>query len=1328
MPRLRFQQASQQLEVPNIAAPAQLRGGQVPNVMQFLQYDIGPAQAVSNLGKVAGKAADRLYDHYIYDLERGDRERRRGERDTIDALASSIKQFAVDQRISRMDELRDSEITGEQFMKDVNQVTDREIGVLLNGDLVQAHFEEFGYSEKEKKKFLSRTRTQLQNAARSDTTQTIVAKFTAEQQQEQSEYLNVLESAKLDFAQSAQAAGLTFRAEYDSDSDRGKLSDDIDELLTTIQTRAQNKLPERFHSQLENELRRQFITSNGSLQLWAINKQFSEEEKEKAKNINLARRTARNEFVKLARSERLGQRLAETTDPEEAKTLAQSIQAKIQATVNSAAEKFNITESTDIEQISLDLQEISTQESFALQAETIQRYIRDEDEKERKAERLRDVTNDQIRQQAAEFYTDQTASILERYNNREISLKEAQTELGLAASAAEVKFQISGDFESLSDDQNVFNTQIRNTVQGLRSGLNQRLSATEGNRQNATSEETKRETQRMDEKRKADIIDEAAIAYRRKLVEFTLDMQNDPDANYTLENIRQTQLQFLEETLDEFAPESEESVLGKRSDVKLALNKIQISREQQVAQATNSNQIRIKAGGQMEAYLGGMREKQAELEKQVESLELDPIKAGEQLQAFAMESRKNIVADLNSNNLKAVASDFDTAAEHRVTIPGMVTSFVGKMDKINIDRTRNQDISRADQIADMTGDLSTLQDMYRTFDDERDVIAGASEGDPRLSAIASIFGPSIGTIYEEGEVRRIVAEYATKIDTMDANNLLIKALDGDRDAISQGLILTQEPGADGSGFPGIIGSPRRTLRQQFKTAEDNLTTRDAQSLKNELSNHFIFASSGAAEFNPNLLEDLRDQGKFDKDPNINKSRYEGAKAQERYSILFNALTSGTVEDLPEEFEPTKSLAYKSDAAISAIQKTLEPLNFMRSELGDIPQKSVDLSSLTTQNSAFNNQINKIKQDREDNPSRIHTAQFLSSLTQEQLLPKSDAEASFQQLNPRLWSGNVFNSDRIDFVTQEQRRVQPGRVPLYFDDDQITNINEAWGRTNQDPFARANLIKSIEEQSGKHFPEAMRQLDGRSDIKMTDQVYADYSKNHVIAGIHMAKTMNNNQLFAKIGELTENRQDINDEVFSDDDVIAFSGAFSADPKTASAMSMLVRNYALAKMSSDPSAPDFGTAFEQAKKDLITDKYAMVPSNYGRSHFLVDRKNLNVLLMEQPEAIKKGLDTYIEGIEFNTASRRAVEDNQHYFVGRGDGTYFLFGNLQGSQTPLQDSTGKPIMIGQREVNKFGLEQLYQTEQEKDKQRTGLMTPKTQEDIDYMTSLEEALKLYP
>ena len=93
MPRLRFEQASQQLEVPNIAAPAQLRGGQVPNVMQFLQYDIGPAQAVSNLGKVAGKAADRLYDHYIYDLERGDRERRRDEGDVTNSLATSIKGY-----------------------------------------------------------------------------------------------------------------------------------------------------------------------------------------------------------------------------------------------------------------------------------------------------------------------------------------------------------------------------------------------------------------------------------------------------------------------------------------------------------------------------------------------------------------------------------------------------------------------------------------------------------------------------------------------------------------------------------------------------------------------------------------------------------------------------------------------------------------------------------------------------------------------------------------------------------------------------------------------------------------------------------------------------------------------------------------------------------------------------------------------------------------------------------------------------------------------------------------------------------------------------------
>ena len=1310
MPRLQFQQASQQLEVPNIAAPAQLRGGQVPNVMQFLQYDIGPAQAVSNLGKVAGKAADRLYDHYIYDLERGDRERRRDEGDVTNSLATSIKGYVSNLGRERTGEFRDRGIAAEDFEISVQKEIDDQIEVLLGNDLVTAHIESHNLSESQAKKFRNRLKNSLENASLAGEDRIIGRKFDIEDEQVENDYKRVIIGARQDFAQAVQDKGLLFKSQYTAESSRQQLSEDIDAELANIITAAKNDLPERFHTRLEQELRGQFINQNGQLQLWSVNQQFSEDQKNKVKDVNLARRQASIEFRDYMREQDLENRLKETNDPEVIKQLSQQIVSKAQEVVSKAAQARGIENERDIALIGQDLQAIAGEGDYSMKLQAINRFLREEDELERENDRLQALTEDQRRAEAQRAYNEQVAPIIQNYNNRSITFKEAQDQLKAASESVQSQFlRVAPIGQELSPEDKVFNGSITQSVDGIYSSINLSISREEGSRENSLSQTQKLDRKRQEETQKAAIIDDAAIEYRRRLINFNEDMVRKPSSAHTSEFIQQEQNRLLNETLDEFAPQDFESQFPVRSEVNRALSKIQISQAEQIVRSVTANQIRLKSGGEMGKYLSGLREKRKELEGKVKSMEISPIEAGEQFETFARTSKANTVETLKQTpEMGAVAEDFEFAAEHRITVPSMVSGFVSEMDRENIQITKTQHVARADEIAGNTGEINLFQDMYRTFDNDQD---------PRINAIQDIYRPSVGSIYTQGEYDQIIQGYASKIDNADANNLLIK---GDKESLELGLKLLQEPGAAGAGFPGLTGQTRRSLRNNFKRGLEQLETNDRIGLQIRLENHYLYASTGSENFNPNLLESLRDQGLFNADSKINQRMYETAKAQQLYSLNYYSKFSGTDESLPAEFEPSKPMELKSDAAIAAVMQSLEPQNFMASNLQGLPKDSIDLNSLSTQYSKFKNSIDAVKRDRQENPSRIHSAQYVAGLTPDLLIPKSQSELQFSQENPRIWDNQVFNSDRIDHVITEQRRVQPRRVPLYFDDDQITNINEAWARTSEDPSARATLIKTIEQQTGKHFTEAMRQLDDRSDIKLSDQIYADYGKDHVIKNIHIARTADKKTLYSRL----EDTDDIN-ELKNDPDLAHFTSAFAADPKSRMQMEDLVINYALSLVSENM---DLSDAYDQAKKDLIDDKYAVIPTNYGRSHFLVERANLNALLMEQPESIKKGLDTFIEGIEFNTASRRAVEDNQHYFVGRGDGTYFLFGNLQGSQTPLQDSTGKPIIIGQREVNKFGLEQLYQTEQEKDKQRTGLMTPKTQEDIDYMTSLEEALKLYP
>jgi len=1281
MPRLRFQQASQQLEVPNIAAPAQLRGGQVPNVMQFLQYDIGPAQAVSNLGKVAGKAADRLYDHYIYDLERGDRERRRDEGDVTNSLATSIKGFVSNLGRERTGEFRDRGIAAEDFEISVQKEIDDQIEVLLGNDLVAAHIESHNLSESQAKKFRNRLKNSLENASLAGEDRIIGRKFDIEDQQVENDYNQAIIGAKQDFAQAVQDKGLLFKSQYTAESSRQQLSQDINDELSSVIEAAKNNLPERFHTRLEQELRGQFINQNGQLQLWAVNKEFSEDQKNKVKDVNLARRQASIEFRDYMREQDLENKLKETNDPEVINQLSQQIVSKAQEVVSKAATARGIKNERDIALIGQDLQAIAGEGDYNMKVQAINRFLREEDELERENERLQALTEDQRRAEAQRAYNEQVAPIIQNYNNRNITFKEAQDQLKAASESVQSQFlRVAPIGQELSPEDKVFNGSITQSVDGIYSSINLSISREEGNRENSLSQTQKLDRKRLEETQKAAIIDDAAIEYRRRLINFNEDMVRKPSSAHTSEFIQQEQNRLLNETLDEFAPQDFESQFPVRSEVNRALSKIQISQAEQIVRSVTANQIRLKSGGEMGKYLSGLREKRKELEGKVKdpNIMLSPIDAGEQFQAFAQTSRASIVETLKQTpGMGAVAEDFEFAAEHKITVPSMITGFVSEMDRENVKITKTQHVARADEIAGNTGEINLFQDMYRTFDNDQD---------PRINAIQDIYRPSVGSIYTQGEYDQIIQGYSTKIDNADANNLLLK---GDKESLELGYKLLQEPGAAGAGFPGLVGQSRRGLRNNFKTALEQLQANDRIGLQIRLENHNLYASTGSENFNPNLLESLRDESMFNADPAINQRMYQTAKAQQRFSLSFYSLTNGTEENLPEQFEPGIPLNRKSDAAISAVMSELEPQNFMGKYLQDIPKDSVRLSDLTSQYGKFQTSVGKVLEDRENNPSRVHSLQYRASLSPESLVPKNDEEIFIRDTFPALWQNQVFSSDRINFVNEEQRRIQKNRVPLSFDDGDIDLVNAAWDRTAEDGQARAALIQMIESQAGDKAAEVFTELDTRSKIKIQHSLYADYAfSGTVLTNLHAALTATDKQLYSRIGEEPQDRYTFNQDFRNDPDVTAFSSAFAVDSKTRTQMEVAVRKYALNLMSVNTDL-DQTDAITQAKQDLIFNKYVLVPSDFGKTHFLAHRSETNALIKDQPEFIQRGLKTYTDNLELNEASKRVYEDEQTFFVRDKNGSLVLFGMFAGKPSPVQDSNNKMIVVGKKQMNRLGLE---------------------------------------
>ena len=137
-----------------------------------------------------------------------------------------------------------------------------------------------------------------------------------------------------------------------------------------------------------------------------------------------------------------------------------------------------------------------------------------------------------------------------------------------------------------------------------------------------------------------------------------------------------------------------------------------------------------------------------------------------------------------------------------------------------------------------------------------------------------------------------------------------------------------------------------------------------------------------------------------------------------------------------------------------------------------------------------------------------------------------------------------------------------------------------------------------------------------------------------------------------------------------------------------MEVALRKYALNLMSVNTDL-DQTDAITQAKQDLIFNKYVLVPSDFGKTHFLAHRSETNALIKDQPEFIQRGLKTYTDNLELNEASKRVYEDEQTFFVRDKNGSLVLFGMFAGKPSPVQDSNNKMIVVGKKQMNRLGLE---------------------------------------
>jgi len=1301
MPRLRFRPAQAQAKAPTITPAKKAQGAAAPNVMQWLQYEIGPEQAINKLGQVVGKGADMAFDAYIDDLGRQERERRQEEADIIDALAGQIKRFAQDERVELYKDISNKKITTEDFKTKIRTRIEEKRNSLLSSELVTAYLAD---NPSRKKSFLRGAKVSLDNAGHSNTVETILQKLSKAEEQQKRTYEETLREAKLEFAQKASDSGLLYKEEYTPETSRSEISEELDSIQANIINNYNNILPKEYHQRLANDLQGLFINSNGGLQTWSVHQTLEERGKKKSRKVVLAKRQARLALAEFANENRLAQKLSSAT-PEKADEANRTLLQEIGSIVGNVMKdpKFRgVLDDLHEEEITTDLNSIFKDQDYATKAESINRLLQEKDEVERNQEQLKLKDKRTRLGQAEVDFQNGTKSIIQRYNAKEITLEEAESQIKAVAESARQKNQIepTPNATELSDEDNQFNRDLQLHADGLRSSLETRLSSAEGTRTAQQSEATKQELKRMREKKERDDINNTAVLYRERLIDFNSEMQrNRGDKKYDLEFIQQEQLRILDEVLtDEFG------IPGDREHQRVALKgrafdelkKIQVSQKEQLSHAITADSINLEAGGFMGRFMKEITEQRDSLEEQVKDGTIsNPLEASSSFESFVEKKKEHYLEEAKNGPLPAVAFDFETAPEFRSKVPAMISGFKMKMTVRNEGNIKDMDAARVQEIIDLTDDLGELESLspsYRTFKDEDDVVRGESEGDQRIMAVASIYASKMGSVYSQGEVADLIQKAAIQIDHNDMNRLLM----GDEASLRKGIqILTR--GSEEEGAPAIIGGPRRVLLGQFRTALKQYKENDRAGIQQRIRNHHDRTLHGAPSRDPDTLEKLFNAGLFDDDPKINERIYKKHKYQQKYNETLHGLIKGTTSKLDESYEPELPLIHKSNASLNKLAAELDPTVWVdKNKPEGFDVNDADLQELRISHNELGRQISRIAQERELDSSAPASRRFLDTAEGQNIpMPNTQEEVALASTFPELWSQQTFSSKRIKYVIGEQIRINPHKTPEFFSKNEIDNINNSFLNTQDSGVMRANLMAMIEQQSGPDFDDVIAELDKKTDIKSENQLYLDFMGSRTITeNLHSALTASNAALYKRFEE--GQGKEFNRMVSEDPEIGAFTSSFAIDSTTANKMELAVRKYALQLHSSDPKKEMTELeAIQQAKDDLIHSKYTIVPTDYGAASFLQEKEKTNTLLHANPKIIQKGLKSLTDKVDFFDASQRAYDSGHTFFINAGEGVQ-LFMMSEGKATPAVDKSGKIITFTDKDINLVGLEALLAKEE--------------------------------
>ena len=1304
MPRLRFRPAQAQAKAPTISPAKQAQGTAAPNVMQWLQYEIAPTEAIEKLGQVIGKGADMAFDAYIDDLGRQDRERRQEEADITDALAGQIKRFAQSERVKLYKDIKNRKISTEQFETNITQRLKDKRDALLKSDLVKAYLED---NPARKKPFMRRLTVQLEDAGHSDTTQTILEKLTTAEEQQKRIYEETLREARLEFAQKASDAGLLYKEEYTPETSRSEISEELDSIQADIINNYNNILPEEYHRELASDLRRLFINKSGGLEAWQVHKTLEERGKKESRKVVLAKRQARLALAEYANENELAQKLT-SASPEEADEANEALLTQIGLIVTNVMEdpEFrSVLDDLHKDEITTDLNSIFQGEDYKTRAAAIDRLLQEADEQERKQEQLKLKDQRTRLGQADVDFGDSVRGIIEQYNAEEISLEEAESSIEAAAESARQKNQIepTPNATELSDEDKQFNKELKVHADTLRSSLQTRLSSIEGTRKAQQTKFTKNELERMREKKEIDDISRAATKYRERLIDFNMEMQkNSGNKTYDLEYIQQEQLRILDEVLtDEFGiPGDRHGASAERVALKTrafdALKKIQVSQEAQLRHAITADSIKLEAGTHMQRYMEEVTEERDRLEEEVKNGNIsNPTEAASAFETFVEEKKKHYLQEAKDGPLPAVALDFETAAEFRSKIPAMISGFAQKMLVRNEGNIKDMDAARVQKIIDLTEDLGELESLspsYRTFKDEEDVVRGESEGDPRIMAVASIYASKMGSIYSQGDVANLIQKAAIQIDHNDMNRLLM----GDEASLRKGIQVLAKRGTEGAGAPAIIGGPRRVLLGQFKTALKQYKENDRAGIQQRIRNHHDRTIHGAPSRDSGTLEKLFNAGLFDDDPKINERIYKKHKYQQKYNETLHGLIKGTTSKLDESYEPELPLIHKSNASLNKLAADLDPTVWVdKNKPEDFDVNDADLQELRISHNELGRQISIIQQERELDRSAPASRRFLETAAGQNIpVPNTQEERALAKTFPELWNQQTFSSKRIKYVVGEQRRINPHKTPEFFSKNEIDNINNSFLNTQDSGVMRANLMAMIEQQSGPDFDDVIAELDKKTDIKSENQLYLDFMGSRTITeNLHSALTATQAELYKGFEE--GGKENFNALITTDPEIGAFTAAFALDLPTQHKMGSAVSKYALTLMHSDPRR-EMGEdeAIQQAKNDLIHSKYTIVPTDFGAAHFLQEKEKTNTLLHARPDMIQQGLKKLTDKVKFFDASQRAYEAEHTYFISTGEGVQ-LFMMSEGKATPAVDKSGKIVTFTDKDINLAGLEALLAKE---------------------------------